>query len=807
MTFTKPSWFLPFLFFLCCNISISFASDHISFNNSLSGNQTISSQGGKFELGFFQLGKRSASSNYYLGIWYKKVSEFTPVWIANRNTPISDPNTSELRILATGNLALLDYKNTQIWSTNISSLSSNSTICTLLDTGNLVLQYSSNQTATLLWQSVDYPTDTWLPGGKLGRSKATGTHRMVSRKNSDDPAEGIYSIEIDPNGSSQFFIYWNRSRPYWTSGKWNGKSFTNLPEMQENYQYNFEYVSNENENYFTYSVQDDSIISRLVMDLSGQVKQLTWLEEQQQWILVWIQPQAQCDVYALCGPFGSCDEKSLPYCSCLTGFKEVNSTEWELSDPTGGCVRKSPLKCSVNNDSSSNGPNDQFFQMSTIRLPDNPHVLNTANTIQDCEIACLQNCSCNAFAYNSMNCSVWYENLLNLHQETDGSGETLFLRLSASELKNGNHMKKDIIWIIIGSVIGFLVCTVIILLLVRVYQLRKFVLAIRESESSLVTLTYGDLKRMTNNFSERLGRGGFGSVFKGTLPNSRYVAVKRLEGNLQVGEKQFRNEVSTIGIVQHVNLARLRGLCCERNKRLLVYDYMENGSLDTKLFHGSSTVLDWNRRYQIALGAARGLAYLHESCRDCIIHCDVKPENILLDKHFVPKVADFGMAKLVGREFSRVLTTVRGTIGYLAPEWLSGVAISVKADVYSFGMVLLELVSGRRNSEELEGHVDYFPLLAAIKLHEGNVFSLLDHRLNGDANLEEVERVCKVACWCIQNEEHNRPTMGQVLQILEGSLEVGVPPIPRLLKVLTEDTTSLVFFGEHSHGEQSSWLF
>ncbi|KAJ1703975.1 hypothetical protein LUZ63_003754 [Rhynchospora breviuscula] len=652
---------------------------------------------------------------------------------------------------------------------------------------------------------MDHPTDTWLPGGKLGRGKATGQQRMVSRKNSDDPAEGIFSLEIDPNGSSQYLLYWNRSKPYWTSGEWNGKIFTNVPEMNSNYLYDFKYVSNENETYFTYSLQDDSIISRLVMDVSGQIKQLTWLEESQQWILLWTQPQAQCDVYALCGPFGSCSDKSLPYCSCLIGFKEVNSIQWELSDPTGGCLRNSPLKCSVINDSSSsNGPNDQFFQMSSIKLPDNPQVLNTANTVQDCERACLKNCSCNAFAFSSMNCSVWFGNLLNLHQETDGSGEMLFLRLSASELKNGDHMEKDIIWIIIGSVIGFLVSAVIILLMVRGYKRRKFALAMRESENSLVTFTYSDLKRMTNNFSERLGRGAFGSVFKGTLPNSAYVAVKRLEGPLQVGEKQFRNEVSTIGIVQHFNLVRLRGLCCERNKRLLVYDYMENGSLDKKLFHGSSTVLDWKRRYQIALGAARGLAYLHESCVDCIIHCDVKPENILLDELFVPKVADFGMAKLVGREFSRVLTTLRGTIGYLAPEWISGVAISAKADVYSYGMVLLELVSGRRNSEQQEGgHVDYFPLRAAIELNEGNILALLDSHLNGDANLEEVERVCRVACWCIQDEEHNRPTMGLVVQILEGILEVGLPPVPRSLKALKEDTTSLVFFREHSLGEQS----
>ena len=217
---------------------------------------------------------------------------------------------------------------------------------------------------------------------------------------------------------------------------------------------------------------------------------------------------------------------------------------------------------------------------------------------------------------------------------------------------------------------------------------------------------------------------------------------------------------------------------------------MENGSLNTQLFRGNSTLLNWNRRYQIALGTARGLAYLHYSCRDCIIHCDVKPDNILLDELFVPKVADFGMAKLVGREFSRVLTTLRGTIGYLAPEWISGVPISAKTDVYSYGKVLLELISGRRNSDQLEGKtIYYFPLLAVVELNKGNMLKILDPNLNGNANLEEVERVCRIACWCIQDEEHNRPTMRQVVQILEGVLEVSLPPIVRSLQDLIEDSS------------------
>jgi serine/threonine protein kinase len=265
--------------------------------------------------------------------------------------------------------------------------------------------------------------------------------------------------------------------------------------------------------------------------------------------------------------------------------------------------------------------------------------------------------------------------------------------------------------------------------------------------------------------------------------------VKRLDGARQ-GEKQFRAEVSSIGMIQHINLVKLIGFCCEGDKRLLVYERMLNGSLDAHLFQSNATVLNWSTRYQIAIGVARGLSYLHESCRECIIHCDIKPENILLDESFIPKIADFGMATIVGRDFSRVLTTFRGTVGYLAPEWLSGVAITPKVDVYSFGMVLLEIISGRRNSPEVSAsnsyHGAYFPERAINKLHVGDVRSLMDPRLHDDFSLEEAERVCKVACWCIQEIESDRPTMGEVVRAIEGLHELDMPPMPRLLAAIIE---------------------
>lgn len=166
-------------------------------------------------------------------------------------------------------------------------------------------------------------------------------------------------------------------------------------------------------------------------------------------------------------------------------------------------------------------------------------------------------------------------------------------------------------------------------------------------------------------------------------------------------------------------------------------------------------MLDWKTRFNIAIGTARGLTYLHDKCRDCIIHCDIKPENILLDSEKNPKVADFGLAKLIGREFSRVLMTIRGTRGYLAPEWISGEAITPKADVFSYGMLLFEMVSERRNSE-ISGDKwnEYFPFQVASKINEaeGLLMTLLDHRVEGNCDVEELKRACKVACWCIQND-------------------------------------------------------
>ncbi|KAK4484859.1 hypothetical protein RD792_007459 [Penstemon davidsonii] len=678
----------------------------------------------------------------------------------------------------------------------------------LLDDGNLVLRDGSRSNSNLsqpLWESFNNPGNTWLPGGKIAYNKRTQTNQLLtSWRNDEDPAPGLFSLELDPN-ESQYLIRWNRREQYWTSGAWNGHIFSLVPEMRLNYIYNFSYVDNENESYFTYSLYNPSVVSRFIMDVSGQIKMLSWYDSIQDWNLFWSQPRQQCEVYAYCGAFGSCNQNSRPFCSCLRGFNHRSERDWSLGDYSGGCVNEIDLQCENNSSSSSNQRSDRFLMNPYVRIPEHPQPI-TAGSSGACESACLSNCSCRAYSYDSNGCSIWNGELLNVQQlnEGDNSGRTIYIKLAASSSVFSSSKNNK--GVVIGATVGSIAVVLAIILAAVIWRRRNQKGATSSKmEGTLVAFGYKDLQNATKNFSDKLGGGGFGSVFKGTLPDSTVIAVKKLE-SINQGEKQFRTEVSTIGTIQHMNLVRLRGFCSDGNKKLLVYDYMENGSLDSHIFKDSSKGLEWKTRYQIALGIARGLVYLHEKCRDCIIHCDIKPENILLDSEYCPKVADFGLAKLVGRDFSRVLTTMRGTRGYLAPEWISGVAITAKADVYSYGMVLFELISGRRNSEQSEdGKVKFFPSWAAsVTIDGGDVLGLLDPAMDREADVDEVLKICKVACWCIQDDENMRPSMGQVVQILEGVMDVNLPSIPRSLQVFVESQEDIIFFTDSSSSGQSS---
>ncbi|KAJ3683543.1 hypothetical protein LUZ60_013770 [Juncus effusus] len=707
---------LLFLFIFLAK-RLVYAIDTISVNLSLSGDQKLTSQKEKYILGFFC--PDNSSNNWFIGIWHGTISAPKVVWVANRENPVTDPTKSKLMMSSDGNLVLLNQSTTLVWSTNSKNTSFNSTVAVILDTGNFILRDKSNS-SKILWQSFDHPTNTWLPGGKIGLNKITGMNQqLISWKDENNPSAGMFSLELDPNGMYQYIMQWNKSVQYWASGKWNGKNFESVPELAgKNPKFGYEFVNDETGIYFTYWITNDSVITLLVIDVLGEIKSMIWTEADEEWLAFWAEPHAQCQVYALCGPFGICDENVESICRCVDGFTEKNPIKWGLKDYSGGCVRSKPLKCESN--MSRKGDEDKFYKMGNMILPNNSRSVRT-NSIKDCEQACLNNCSCTAYSYDN-GCSLWFGDMINLQVNDGVGGDTLYLRLASSEFPDARNMKGLVVGVVIGGCFVVVFLTFGLFIVLRKRRMSK----LKRVDGSLTAFRYGDLQYITKNFSEMIGKGGFGSVFKGFLLDTTVVAVKRLEGISQ-GDKHFRAEVSTIGTIQHLNLIRLFGFCCENGKQLLVYEYMPMGSLDRHLFGNGPTILTWEIRYQIALGVTRSLLYLHEKCRDCIIHCDIKPENILLDEAFVPKIGDFGLAKLLGRDFSRALTTMRGTIGYLAPEWIAGVAITTKADVYSFGMMLLEIISGNRNSNSIPregGRETFFPSLAVRKLLEGDVLSL-----------------------------------------------------------------------------------
>jgi hypothetical protein len=325
--------------------------------------------------------------------------------------------------------------------------------------------------------------------------------------------------------------------------------------------------------------------------------------------------------------------------------------------------------------------------------------------------------------------------------------------------------------------------------------------------------SYMEIAAMTANFGTKIGSGGFGSVYKGELPGVEgLVAVKKLEAVGVQAKREFCTEITVIANIRHVNLVRLRGFCAEGSRRLLVYEYMNRGSLDRSLFGRTGPVLEWGERMEVALGAARGLAYLHTGCDQKIVHCDVKPENILLADGGQVKISDFGLAKLMSPEQSALFTTMRGTRGYLAPEWLSNAAISDRADVYSFGMVLLELIHGRKNrGQQTNDNVavavpvagssvqsdwpsgwssataasspsgasgdEYFPMVAMELHQQGRHLDLVDPKLEGRVDEAEAARAVRIALCCLHQDPAQRPSMAAVVRMLEGTV---APPEPRV---------------------------
>ncbi|XP_059660867.1 G-type lectin S-receptor-like serine/threonine-protein kinase At4g27290 [Cornus florida] len=802
--------FLYSIFFMFTIICDAVELDTITATQSLTDGQTMVSSDTTFELGFFSP-SGSTSRNRYLGIWYKR-SVGTVVWVANRDTPITDTSGGGvLKLTHGGVLMLVNTTNSIFWSSSNSSSSSNNTVnpvAQLLDSGNLVVKDANG--VNFLWQSFDYPCDTLLPGMKLGKNLETGIDRRLwSWKSSDDPSKGDCSFGLDLRGFPQFVLMKGPVEQYRT-GPWNGLSFSGSVGLKPNSIYAYQFVFDQKEVYFEYELINSSVFSRSVLNQNGILQRLTWNYKTQDWTVYTNTPSDNCDSYGLCQAYGSCSIGNSPVCTCLDKFMPRYPKDWDTADWSGGCVRRTPLDC-------HNGSSNGFLKYSGVKLPDTRNSwFNRSMTLKECEMICAKNCSCMAYANidvttGGSGCLLWFDDLIDIRDYLAEIGQDIYIRMASSELEthSSSHVEGRLKIIIIPILLAAVVLLGLFFLL---YFLRRKLKRVgMETKNEDIELPFFDLDTIVNatkNFSSTnmIGEGGFGHVYKGKLATGQEIAVKRLSNNSGQGLQEFTNEVILITKLQHRNLVKLLGSCIEGEERMLIYEYMPNKSLDYFIFDQNRRLeLPWQKRFEIAMAISRGLLYLHQDSRLRIIHRDLKASNILLDEELSPKISDFGIARSFGTNQIEAKTKrVIGTYGYMSPEYAIDGKFSVKSDVFSLGVLLLEIVSGKKNRKfhhpnhchSLLGHT-------WLLWNDHKALELVDSCLKSSYIESQVLRCIQVGLLCVQKLPNDRPTMSSVVFML-GNEGVALPE-PKQPGFFVERSfiDSDLSMGETSHTENA----
>ncbi|XP_042396995.1 G-type lectin S-receptor-like serine/threonine-protein kinase At4g27290 [Zingiber officinale] len=782
--------------------------DTMAPSSSIVYGETLSSAGGIFELGFFSPG--DDGSKHYLGIWFKNISAMTAVWVANRDSPLQSARGS-LNLTADGNLVLFNGTGFVVWSAGTSGTVN--AALQLLDTGNLVLRGG----AAAVWQSIDHPTDTSLAGMKIGLDRRRNVDRyLTSWKTASDPSPGEFSYRMESKGVPQLFLRRGAGDVVYRSGPWNGKGFSGRPRTATEPLFQFAYADDREGLYYTFQNSDPAILMRVYLNEAGDFQRWTWTKGSDRWNLFWKVPEDQCDNYGICGRNGVCTTAYSPPCQCLPGFIPAYPEAWSLRNNTDGCARRTGLNCST----------DGFLPVQNVKLPDTVNATAANKTPGECMSWCLSNCSCTAYALiRDTECIVWSGDLLDVRDFADG-GDEVYIRLAASELGNvffliriqllfknlnptnsflveslrgggGGARKKKAPKAVIISVAIFVPSSACLLLALWLRCRRRtqgkidfdFDLAYhaqswdswgikfpypRNEEQMLELKLYemSTIRAATSDFSMEnlLGEGGFGPVYKGLMEDGLEVAVKRLSKSSTQGIEEFRNEPHLVVQLQHNNLVRLLGCCIEEGERILVYEYMPNKSLDTFIFDRvKSELLDWQTRLKIIEGVARGLLYLHRDSRVKIIHRDLKVSNILLDIDMTPKISDFGMAKIFKADQTEERTErLAGTYGYMSPEYIIEGLFSEKSDVFSFGVILLEILSGKKSRTlgKLQPHKNFLILNAWSLWKEERCLELVDEAMGDSYPRSIVKRFIQVGLLCVQERSDDRPTMENVVVAL-----------------------------------------
>ncbi|KAL0329896.1 UNVERIFIED_CONTAM: G-type lectin S-receptor-like serine/threonine-protein kinase [Sesamum radiatum] len=740
---------LVFLIFVLCwgSLSQQVASlDTLKPGDRLNLSSELVSANGIFSLGFTVMG---APDTAYLGLSHTN-DIYVVLWIGNREQPASRSQDPFLTVDITGKQFIAHGTNggDPIELYPGESSKKNNVSVTLLDTGNLVVkEMSSSNGEVILWQSFDHPTDTLLPGMKLGVNHRTGRNRVLtSWFGPVDPAPGAFTLEWDPSVGR--LLVRRRGVLYWTSGQLKDyyteqgglrvKEFNNiLPKPDPaNLNYNFSVVTRGDEEYFTYSLinvpsltPDNIKISGLTMDYEGYISDK--------------------------------DRPTIAKAGLCYGYDENHTNP--------GCELREQPKCR-NDGQMFDITSGEFRHVNGTPAPavyDN----NSSLSISDCREKCWNDCEC-----------VGYRNGKKRHVKIIPVAVSI-----------------TVVLFILGTVVSLFVMRKIkkgtrnedqlhdVLTLDGYTKTCELQTEGANNHHDLRMFTYASIQSATNNFSSdyKLGQGGFGPVYKGKTSEGQDIAVKLLSRQSGQGLLEFKTELILISKLQHVNLVKLLGFCNHGDKKMIIYDYMPNKSLDFFLFRPSNREqLNWRQRFNIIEGIAQGLLYLHKYSRLKIIHRDLKPSNILLDKDMNPKISDFGLARIFKQNVSEANTIRRaGTYGYMAPEYAMQGIFSVKSDVYSFGVIVLEIISGKKNNgfHQIEGPLDLVEHAWEL-WNKDCALEIMDPTLRASCIADQVQRCIHVGLLCVENHAVDRPTIEDVISMLKNNTSsVSMPKNPAFI--------------------------
>lgn len=714
---------------------------------SVEENNSWVSSNGDFAIGFFNLSDQP--NLYSVGIHFNSksipVRKQTVVWVAGVEVPVS--SKSYFWLCPNGELVLVDSLNgVTVWTSKTSHLAVVSAL--LRDDGNLVLL---NGKKDVVWQSFDNPTDTLLPGQSLS------VHKTL-RPTSKNSVSSYYTLYMKASGQLQ--LRWESDVIYWTSGNPSGSNLSAvltsdgaLQLVDHNLKPSWS-VFGEDHN--------DTINFRLLrLDVDGNLRIYSWVEASQSWRSVWQAVENQCNVFATCGQRGICvfNASGSPECQCP--FKIT-------SDPNSNCFAQ-------NCESGSSMVTYKHTFLYSIYPPKDSII---HSSLLQCKSLCMKNPACTAATFTNdgtAQCRMKTTPYFSGHSDPSLSSISFAKKCSDPlavdpSLARSSPLQSPVkrshtlcVPCLIGAASGTFVLFVLCQLGIGyfIYRRRKLIwkkaaLAYSGRNSKgLVMLPFAEINDITGNFKHKIGP----KMYRGVLPNHQPAAIKDLETAIE--ERKFRATVSKIGSIHHKNLVKLEGYCCESGHRILVYEYIKNGSLEQYIEDDElSKILTWRRRVGICLDVARAICYLHTGCREFVSHGNLKCENVVLDKNYEAKVSEFGLGIVYGEA-----------------------SYGGEKDVEDFGKMVLILVTG-----SLVENVCEWTYKEWI---QGPPERVVDKRIDDVVDLEELERVLRVAFWCLQMDEHMRPSMGEVVMILEGTLSVDPPPLPFVCQRLPVEEESL----------------